>query len=276
MDRKGLALLLLPPLFFGIILGANQTRAGAYLPWFLSIGYWITLSLVTWWLLALGTMAARLMLRPWSPPAWLCWLTGAVLGSLVARPLIYAIAATLRPFMQAPMLREMPPTTLTLEFLYYYLTNWSVIIIMWLSACWLEAKWRRDVAHYQPMPFSGSPQTDGAANLAWETQSFLNRIPPALGREILALHSEDHYVRVYTREGEALILAAISHAVRAVESSRCPGQRVHRSWWVANDGISRCEMRGRRMVVSLDNGLEVPVSQTYREIAKLSGLLTIA
>ncbi len=271
IDKKGLALLFLPPLFVGIILGANQTRAGAYLPWLLSIGYWVTLSLVTWWLLALGTMAARLMLRPWSPPAWFCWLTGAVLGSLAARPLIYAIASALRPFMEAPMLREMPPTTLTLEFLWYYLTNWSVIIFMWLSACWLEAKWRSDEAlHTAPTPEAG---LSNQAVTIWETQSFLSRIPPNLGREILALHSEDHYVRVYTQEGDTLLLAAISDAVQAVESSGQLGQRVHRSWWIANAAVSGSKIRDRRTIIFLKNGIEVPVSQTYREVARLSGLL---
>ncbi len=276
LDRTTLALLIVPPLLAGIVLGANQTRAGAYLPWLLSIGYWVTISLITWLSFAVGTFAARGLLRPWSPPAWWCWLVGAVAGSLVARPLIYSTAAIFRPLMQAPVLREMPPVALTTEFFVYYITNWSVIIIMWLAACWLAEKWRRDAS---PSADSLAPhwaEGDGQSADKWGNDAILSRIPPALGRDVLALHSEDHYVRVYTRQGDALILAAISDAVRTLELNGYHGQRVHRSWWVANGAIAGSEVRGRKLMVSLANGIEVPISQTYREIVKASGLVGAA
>lgn len=269
-------MLVAPPVLVGIVLGANQTRAGAYMPWLLSIAYWVSISLVTWWLLALGTYLARFLMRPWSPPEWLGWLVGAIAGSLAARPVIYAVAYIFLPFMQEPVLREMLPTAPTLEFLRHYLTNWSVIIIMWMAACWLEAKWRR----IAPAQETGkAPQEATALSQQarlWENDAFLSRIPPALGREILALHSEDHYVRVYTGQGDALILAAISDAVRGAEAGGCAGVRVHRSWWVANGAVSASHLRGRKMIVLLTNGLEVPVSQTYRELARMSGMLSAA
>jgi hypothetical protein len=275
LDKTTLVLLIVPPFLAGVVLGANQTRAGAYLPWLLSIGYWVTISVVTWLMLGFGTVAARLLLRPWSPSAWLCWLVGAVAGSLAARPLIYTTASIFRPLMEAPVLREMPPVAPTAEFLGYYITNWSVIIIMWLTACWLEAKWRSDPTRISNMVAPALERIDEHRADIWASDGFLSRIPPALGRNILALHSEDHYVRVYTRQGDALILAAISDAVRALELSGCLGLRVHRSWWVANGAISGSELRGRKMIVSLENGIEVPVSQTYREIAKVSGLVKV-
>jgi LytTr DNA-binding domain len=276
LDRTTLALLIAPPVLAGVVLGANQTRAGAYLPWLLSIGYWVSISLITWLSLAVGTIATHVLLRPWSPPAWLCWLAGAVAGSLMARPLIYSTAAIFRPMMQAPVLREMPPMAPTAEFLGYYITNWSVIIAMWLAACWLTEKWRHEASRSGDAVSPDWAEGDGQWADNWENDAFLRRIPNALGRDILALHSEDHYVRVYTRHGDALILAAISDAVRALELNCSPGQRVHRSWWVANGAISGSEVRGRKLVVSLANGIEVPISQTYREIVKVSGLVKTA
>lgn len=272
-DQTRLVLLLLPPLLAGLVLGANQTRAGAYLSWPLSISYWVSISLVTWWLLAIGTAAARWFLRPWSPPEWVSWLVGAIAGSLAARPLIYAIASVLRPMMEAPILREMPPLAPTLAFFAYYVTNWSVVIIMWLAACWLADRWNPNSSQRSPTMTGEGPTEAGPAGQAWENHGFLSRIPPSLGRTILALHSEDHYVRVYTDRGETLVLAAISDAIRAVEAAGTAGNRVHRSWWVATAAVARSEASGRKLAVHLSNGIEVPISQTYREVAKISGLI---
>lgn len=275
-DRLTLIFLIVPPLLAGLVLGANQTRAGAYLPWLLSIGYWMAISLATWLALALGTMITRLLLRPWSPPDGLNWLVGAVVGSLAARPVIYAIASQFRPLMEAPTLRQMPPASLSPDFLVYYVTNWSVIIVMWLTACWLEAKLRRDAAsrHHAAAPVLATRES--RLSDRWDEDGFLSRIPRALGRDVLALQSEDHYVRLFTRDGDALILASISEAVRALESGGCAGQRVHRSWWIAIGAIGKSEVRGRRMFVTLVNGVEVPVSQTYREVARIAGLVPSA
>ncbi|NJS14102.1 MAG: LytTR family transcriptional regulator [Sphingopyxis sp.] len=201
------------------------------------------------------------------------WLVGAIAGSLAARPLIYGVASVLRPMMEAPVLREMPPLTPTFAFFAYYLTNWSVVIIMWLAACWLASRWRRDASRPAPMAGSETKADAGPTEQVWESHGFLSRIPPALGRTVLALHSEDHYVRVFTERGEALVLAAISDAIRAVEAAGTAGHRVHRSWWVATAAVARSEATGRKLAVHLSNGVEVPVSQTYREVVRISGLI---
>jgi LytTr DNA-binding domain len=274
-DKIGRILLVGPPLLAGLILGANQTRAGAYMPWLLSISYWVTISLLTWWCLAIGTMVARWLLRPWSTPEWVNWIIGAVAGSLAARPMIYSVAELMLPLMEAPALRKMRPVTVTLDFLLYYLTNWSVVIIMWLLACWVAAKWRDKSRQNLPAIGPQGADRDERLNVdPWETDPFLTRIPPAIGRDILALHAEDHYVRVYTAAGDVLLLAAMAEAIKIIERSGCSGYRVHRSWWIAQGSVIGSTDRGRQTVVTLANKIEIPVSQTYREVVRRSGLLT--
>jgi LytTr DNA-binding domain len=275
-DRIGRILLVGPPLLAGLVLGANQTRAGAYMPWLLSISYWVTISLLTWWCLAIGTMAARWLLRPWSTPEWVNWVIGAVAGSLAARPMIYSVAELMLPLMEAPALRKMRPVTLTPDFLLYYLTNWSVVIIMWLLACWVAGAWREKSRQRLPaIETQGADRDERLHTDPWETDPFLTRIPPALGRDVLALHAEDHYVRVYTATGDILLLAAMAEAIKIIERNGCPGFRVHRSWWIAQGSVIGSTVRGRQTVVTLANKIEIPVSQTYREVVRMSGLLTV-
>jgi LytTr DNA-binding domain len=91
------------------------------------------------------------------------------------------------------------------------------------------------------------------------------RLPRHLGRDVQALRMEDHYVRVYTPQGEALLLMRMSDAVRDV---RCiDGAQVHRSWWIARAAIDRIEGGGRQLRLRLVNGLEVPVAR--RRLAEL-------
>lgn len=89
----------------------------------------------------------------------------------------------------------------------------------------------------------------------------LTRMPGELGPEIVALEAEDHYVRVHTSKGSALVLMRLSDAVELLDETL--GMRVHRSWWVARRAIASVERQGQRMVLRLSNGAQVPVGRVY-------------
>jgi hypothetical protein len=89
---------------------------------------------------------------------------------------------------------------------------------------------------------------------------FLARIPATLGGRLLALEMEDHYLRIYTDSGSALILLRISDAVAELDG--VDGWRVHRSWWVAAEAVTSVRReKGGRTTLRLANGLVVPVSR---------------
>ena len=272
------AFLIGTPIAIGVMLGANQLRAGAYLPWALSVGYWTALSVATWFIFAGTTWCVARVLKPWSPPAPVSWLLGALIGSLLARQAIYWIAELFRPAMREGPLREMPPASLSIDFLVYYATNWSVIILIWMLANWALALWRGlEARRTGAGGLAVTGEARAAAILSPEelaaAASFLDRLPAYLPRDVIALQSEDHYVRVHTRGGDTLVLGALSDAINAIEGRGVAGQRVHRSWWVATAAVAECRADGRKLVAVLSNGLEVPISQTYRELARLAGIV---
>ncbi len=100
---------------------------------------------------------------------------------------------------------------------------------------------------------------------------FFRRIPPALGRDLLALEMEDHYLRIHTALGSDLILLRLRDALAELGAGR--GRQVHRSWWVADGAIATVERPAGRLVLVLRNGLRVPVSKTYRDQVKEAGWL---
>jgi DNA-binding LytR/AlgR family response regulator len=94
---------------------------------------------------------------------------------------------------------------------------------------------------------------------------FLDRLPPRLGRDLLCLQMEDHYVRAHTARGSDLILTPLKDAI--AELGATDGLQVHRSWWVARAAVAAPITSGRNLMLRLNNGLEVPVSRA--SVAKL-------
>lgn len=100
---------------------------------------------------------------------------------------------------------------------------------------------------------------------------FFRRVPPALGRDLLALEMEDHYLRIHTALGSDLILLRLRDALAELGPSR--GRQVHRSWWVAEGAVASAERDAHRPLLVLRNGLRVPVSKTFRDQVKQAGWL---
>ncbi len=92
---------------------------------------------------------------------------------------------------------------------------------------------------------------------------FLDRLPLHLGRDLVALEMEDHYVRAHTAAGSTLILMRMRDAVAELEG--IDGRLVHRSWWVARDHVAGVLRDGRNLRLTLSNGIAAPVARGQAE-----------
>lgn len=102
-------------------------------------------------------------------------------------------------------------------------------------------------------------------------RDFLERLPLKYrNADLYAVSAEDHYLRVHTSLGEALILLRLADAMR--ELSGAEGLQVHRSWWVARAGVTDTRRRGGRLSLVLASGTEAPVSRTFLPAVKAAGL----
>lgn len=123
-----------------------------------------------------------------------------------------------------------------------------------ISAFASAVSWVIDALSDRPAaPGAGAPQA-GAA--------LIEKLPVRLrNAEIWALEAEDHYLRVRTDRGEALVLMRLSDAAAACEG--LDGARTHRSWWVARSAVQDWRRGDGRGVLILRDGAEAPVSRTY-------------
>jgi hypothetical protein len=101
---------------------------------------------------------------------------------------------------------------------------------------------------------------------------FFDRVPKRLGRDLICLRMEDHYLRVYTSAGDALILMKISDA--EAELTGIEGLRLHRSWWVARSAVTGWRRDGKTLELTLRNGLAAPVARERQAKVREAGWLT--
>lgn len=90
----------------------------------------------------------------------------------------------------------------------------------------------------------------------------LRRLEPGMRGAIWAISVRDHYVDVQTSLGKTSLLMRFSDAVDEVDC--VAGAQVHRSHWVAWDGVGSVCREGGKMNLHLKNGHQLPVSRNNR------------
>ncbi|QNM83860.1 LytTR family transcriptional regulator [Sphingomonas sabuli] len=96
--------------------------------------------------------------------------------------------------------------------------------------------------------------------------ALLRKLPPAIGTDVIALETEDHYLRIRTPAGSALVLMRMSDAVAMIDSRL--GMQVHRRWWVAYGAVDAMSSVNQRLIVRLVDGTQVPVGRTFAAAAR--------
>lgn len=133
-----------------------------------------------------------------------------------------------------------------------------VALLLGFPAWWARRRTSEPVS--TPVP-TVAPESSAAPAQSLIDGSCLQRLPPALGTDLIAARSELQYVRIYTTRGDVLILGAL----KDIAEQRDEGQLVHRAWWVSNKHVRTLRRRGARCMLTLSNGLEVPVSRRRQQ-----------
>lgn len=202
--------------------------------------------LVPYWLAGIiggGVIAA--VIEPWiakAPP-----LSGRPRLFAVAQIVAMTFPITLYIWLLSAVMfsDRLDPDVLTSLFPRVLLVDIAVVLIAWVL---------RGALH--PRLVALAPTAPREAN------PLSTRLPPKLARaNLLAVEAEDHYLRVHTEAGEALVYMRFNDALIALEAG--DGLRVHRSWWVARKAVDLVRWRAGRGELALSNGVKVPVSRTY-------------
>lgn len=122
-----------------------------------------------------------------------------------------------------------------------------------------------------PRPTPVPDATAGPKSRCAIAPAFWQRLPPDLDRDLVALQMEDHYVRVHTANGSALVLLPLRQAVAELPPSL--GMQTHRSWWVCHHAVTGTVRDGRNLRLRLKTGVEAPISRNNIASVRAAGLL---
>lgn len=251
------------------ILSANGTTAGRLGRWRLGrcgLAEFIGLSLVGVFLALFEAFDAEHGALWQDLVYWqMAMLGGGVIAALIEPPLHRRLGSRPRLFAVVQTLAMTPPITAwiwLLANLFHGLdwrlgvilpiagsvlvVNTAVIILAWL----LRAMMAGQVVAAPPATSEAAPSEIRA------------KLPPRLARaRLIAVQAEDHYLRVHTEAGSDLVLMKFGDALSALGGH--DGLQVHRSWWVARRSVDAVRWRKGRGALTLEGGLEAPVSETY-------------
>ncbi|CAN5318400.1 LytTR family DNA-binding domain-containing protein [soil metagenome] len=240
----------------GVFLGLIGPFGSYDAPASVRIASWTASFWVGSLILSLAIRAAFIAERRTALPVWFT-LSAATL--VAAAPLSAAAWAIFR------ITSRRSPSSTALEFYLQTLAITAPLAFGYLALSRLVARAVPD----------GPSTRDGLAAVETAASStgtpFLDRLPPRLGRDLLALQMEDHYVRAHTAHGSDLVLIPLRQAVE--ELSDVEGLRVHRSWWVARSAVAGARWEGRNLRLRLTGGVEAPVARSSVAELRAAGWL---
>jgi hypothetical protein len=199
-------------------------------------------------------------------PAW-AWVTGsAIIAALPMTFVVNGIATTLFPGGSIDNVVGLYPLVLAIslpmQWIAYFIANLDT------RSAPIAAP-EVDVATSALVP--PAEAFVAIAETPPHAAAFLSKLPPRIGKDILCLEMEDHYLRVHTKLGDAMIHLRMSDAVGELDG--IDGMLVHRSWWVARDAVTGWQRDGKTLLLQLSNGKSVPVARDRQPLVRAAGWL---
>jgi LytTr DNA-binding domain len=253
-----LAIEILIVLAIGLVLGLFGPFGTYEMPAGLRIGYWMLFGLGGYAIFRPMVVVGRWL----SEALNISPLIGIGLAQLVAAaPTTLLIGWLMSGFDVMAVLRSERLGAL-------YAQVWLIGFIVNMLVSTIFARARSSII--DPSPVTEPKLAPEARPNAPSPIPLLDRLPPGFGVP-LAIKSEDHYVRIYARERDTLILLRLRDAIAELGSTQ--GLQVHRSWWVARDSIVSTARDGRNLTLNLANGITVPVSRDGAALLKTNAWL---
>ena len=82
---------------------------------------------------------------------------------------------------------------------------------------------------------------------------------------------QDHYINVVTSRGQELLLLRMGDAEK--ETTGIEGLRIHRSHWIAIEGIKSVDRQNGNYVVEMLDGAKLPISRGQVQAARDAGII---
>ena len=90
-----------------------------------------------------------------------------------------------------------------------------------------------------------------------------SKLPHHLGHDIISVRAQDHYVKITTPKGSALVLMRLGDAIEELKPLN--GLQVHRSWWINLSHVVQTRRGASGPELILDSNQIVPVGRSFRK-----------
>ncbi len=242
----------------GVVLAVVGPLGSFDAPFWLRLVYWLGLAWAGYACYRpIGGLVTRLGANL-DLPEWSLWLLACLIATVPMTVVVWLVEA-LPPPLEVPSAERWITT-------YGYVLAIGAVVTMVFYLVQSKPAAAPEVTAAPPVPLP----VPGLVEVPSQPRLF-DRLPPALGTDLVALEMEDHYLRVHTVLGSDLILLRMRDAVAELDG--LDGAQVHRSWWVARGAVERVERDGRNVRLVLSQGLVAPVARNMVPVLKTAGWL---
>ncbi|WAJ72279.1 LytTR family DNA-binding domain-containing protein [Catenovulum adriaticum] len=206
-------------------------------------------------------------------PLYFLLLVSGLLGAVLVSPIFASIDYWFpgledEPDSRIDMLDQQGPIYRVIsEFLEVtpgIITIWFLINIPLL----LNVTYKLPTEKNNPPPQNNPRQTENELEIEKLKKlrtEFYDRLPVALGLDIISISSELHYVNVKMTKGNTLILGALNQIAEVLDDE---GVLIHRSHWVHKNHVFRVHISGNKAWCEMSNGARLPISRSKRKLVK--------
>jgi hypothetical protein len=270
---------MLPMLLIAIASGSSNAGSVEYVTKWPHIAHTVMIAVPLWLCVEIMSRISAKVLAPWQLPPVIPLITGALISTQLNAFFSMFRNWVLTPYLAPgshyfptwpwnygdPTYRMEAALTISQVILYWVFMNLMFVRVFGFSRFGSATLFGRSAQAPSPSSTGADVVTASGAVVtpALPIDPLLSRLPPTIGRDIIALFAQEHYTQVHTSAGSSLVLMRFSDAMAAAEAVTT-GSRVHRSYWVARSAVCGVEDEGEKMILSLSNGMRVPVSRSYR------------
>ncbi len=232
-----------------------------------TLAFYLSHSFVPWWITSISTYGSMHLLKRWQPAPIMLMVIGALLGCLLTIPYTNWITQAFEQFWPTQSFDGFTTHVFSTDFFIFY----ARVVAIWIAVNLIFDRYVGLPRYRYQLP--EQPPSESHDSLAASSPgiiqqpAFLARLPEATTiDQVLAISAEQHYIRVYTKTKDHMILYRFSDAVREIDGKL--GMQVHRSWWISRTAINSIRQSAKKFFVHLDNEIDVPVSTPYQGMLK--------
>lgn len=238
----------------GVLLALIGPLGSFAAPFWFRLVYWLGLSWAGYACYRpIGGLVTRLGAQL-DLPQWSLWLIACLIATVPMTVVVWLVEALPPPL-------ELPSPEAWITTYGYVLAIGAVVTMVFYL---VQSKPESTMQDARPDSAADEAQVSAPATRAMPR--LFDRLPPALGTDLVALEMEDHYLRVHTTLGSDLILLRMRDAVAELDG--IAGAQVHRSWWVARGAVQQVEREGRNIRLILPRDLVAPVARNMVPVLK--------